>query len=86
MKTTTWGNTLCSNSKWKYVVNPNLRENLSDIRLFNTERLKFATGIHKGDRVDILVKNHNENDSDFTKGFIEGIIITHYKKKTTKIH
>lgn len=73
------------NSKWIYIRNPNLIENLSDIMLSNREQealssgLKFATKIHKGDIEDTIMKNHKHNDSEFTKDFIQSIITTTIK-------
>ena len=42
--------------------------------------LKFATGIRGADTTDTVMKNYRFGDSDFTKGFIQGII---YASHTT---
>ena len=72
---------LCINSQWKSLGNPNLINNLSDITLSQNETealsfgLKFATGISKKSEVcDTIIKNYHSQDTDFEKGFIQGII------------
>ena len=58
----------------------NLIENISDIVLTANKTqalslgLKFATGSGKPDIANIVSRNLNYNDTDFDKGFIQGII------------
>ena len=68
---------LCDNRRWR---NIDIIQNISDIALTPVELealqfgLKFTTGINKLNIINTIKKNYKHNDSDFHKGFIQGII------------
>ena len=70
---------LCNNSRWKKLGRADL-VNISSINLSPTETealsfgLKFATGIKNYDMGKIINTNYKHHDSDFDKGFLQGII------------
>ena len=72
--------TLCSSSKWCTLSRPELINNLSNHTLTTTQLealgfgLKFATGLPHHSMTDLITKNYRFNDTDFRKGFIQGII------------
>ena len=71
---------LCSNSPWAHFGRHNMVKNLSTASLTEAESealsfgLKFATGLNNKSITDTLGKNYRKNDTDFDKGFIQGII------------
>ena len=71
---------LCASSLWNTIGRPDLIHNLSSHHLSPTETealsfgLKFATGLPKQNLVDTLTKNYRYTDTDFLKGYIQGII------------
>ena len=73
--------TLCAKSKWTTLGRNSIIENLSSITLNNTEKealglgLKFSTGLKNQQITDIVAQNYNSSDSDFYKGYVQGIII-----------
>lgn len=79
-------NMLICSSKWFKVSRKNLISNLSGSELSDTQLetlsfgLKFPTGLLKNDTTDFIMKNHHHNNSDFTKGYIQGLITAIYKK------
>lgn len=71
--------------------------NLSKFQLSDTQLealifgQKFATGIPKYDTTDYIIKNHHHNDTEFTKGYIQGLITATQNKyerhrTSSKIH
>ena len=74
--------TLCRESKWKDIGRPELVTNISTHQLTDTELealslgLKFSTGLGKHKFTDLITRNYRHTDSDFTKGFIQGILLT----------
>ena len=71
---------LCNNSRWKNLSWADLVNNISSVNLSPTETealsfgLKFATGIKNYDIGKIIDSNYKHHDSDFHKGFLQGII------------
>ena len=71
---------LCNNSHWKNLGRADLINNISSINLSPTETealsfgLKFATGIKNYDMGKIINTNYKHHDTDFHKGFSQGII------------
>ena len=71
---------LCNNSCWKKFGRDDLVNNISSINLSPTETkalsfgLKFATGIKNYDMGKLINTNYKHHDSDFDKGFLQGII------------
>ena len=73
-------NQLCKNSKWKTIGRADLITNLSSYSPSPTELealglgLKFATGANNNNISHLLYKNYRQSDSEFNKGFIQGIL------------
>ena len=73
---------LCRKSRWKEIGRPDLVMNLSNYNLTDTETealslgLKFSTGGGRYQLTDLISRNYRHTDSDFTKGFIQGILIS----------
>ena len=71
---------LCSTSKWPLLGRQDLINNISNRVLTQTEQealsfgLKFAIGINKTSITDTVTRNYRYTDTDFNKGFIQGII------------
>ena len=71
---------LCENSLWNTTGRPELVKNLSDTELSKNETLalsyglKFAVGTNKMDTTGTITKNHRYSDSEFERGFIQGLI------------
>ena len=70
---------LCNNSSWKELGRVDL-VNISSTTLSTVEtevlcfKLKFATGIKNHDMGQLIDINYRHYDSDFHKGFVQGII------------
>ena len=73
---------LCTNSRWTKIGNKNLIHNISNYTPTPTELealslgLKFATGLRNNNTTDLIQRNYRQSDSEFTKGFIQGILST----------
>jgi len=71
---------LCNNSTWKEVGRSNLIHNISNTELKPVEYealqfgLKFATGLNKHNLTRLININYRHSDSDFQKGFVQGLI------------
>ena len=83
---------LCENSRWKEIGNQDLITNLSNTELNNYEReslslgLKFATGTESHTSLmELFKKNYRTQDSEFDRGFIQGILISNYKQNPDPI-
>ena len=71
---------LCNKSYWKDLGRADLVNNISSISLSSVQTkalsfgLKFATDIKNHDMGKLINANNKHHDSDFHKGFIQGII------------
>ena len=67
-------------SKWKHTGCPAMVSNLTDFQFSTTKMeafclgLKFATYIHQNITTNFILCNSRNFDTDFSKGFIQGII------------
>ena len=81
---------LISTSEWKYIGRKDLINNLSKKELNNTEEealsfgLKFAIGLPNYNMSDTIAKNYRYSDSDFDKGFVQGIITSSFCSSTNE--
>ena len=79
---------LCNSSSWNYLNRVDLVENISSTRLSTVEteafsfRLKFATRIKNHDMAKLNDINYRHHDSDFYKGFVQGIIAASTNSQT----
>ena len=82
--------TLISNSGWKYIGRKDLVNNLSRKQLNDVEEealsfgLKFAIGLPKNNIDDTISKNYRYSDTDFDKGFVQGIITSSFCSSTNE--
>ena len=71
---------LCESSKWKHIGRQSMVHNLSDRKISSTESealslgLKFAINTNNNNITDTITNNYGYSDTDFEKGFIQGII------------
>ena len=72
---------LFNKSCWKNLGRADLVNNISSISISPIEtealsfRLKFASGIKNHDMGKLINTNYKHHDSDFHKGFLQGIIV-----------
>ena len=73
---------LCNKSKWNTIGRPELITNISTYLPTKTEiqalslGLKFATGLPNHSITNLISKNYRQTDTEFFKGFIQGILTT----------
>ena len=71
---------LCTNSRWTKIGNRHLINNISNYTPTRIELealslgLKFATGLRNNNTTDLIQRNYRQSDSEFSKGFIQGIL------------
>ena len=83
---------LLNDSKWKYIGRPEMVLNQTNFRFSTTEMealslgLKFATCIYKSIIINTKLENYRICDTDFSWGFIQGIILAAISQPNESSH